>query len=140
MKRIIAVFLTLACITSLLAACSDTSPKQAFEPTEVENVSISISDVSPTGATVTIKDTNAEPYMYGEWYAIEKENGGTWIRVEPIIDNYGFTMIGYLPDENDEVVFDLNWEWLYGELPKGSYRLLKRVDDKYISVTFDLAE
>ena len=71
---------------------------------------------------------------------MEKENGGTWIRVEPIIDNYGFTMIGYLPDENDEVVFDLNWEWLYGELPKGSYRLLKRVDDKYISVTFDLAE
>lgn len=50
--------------------------ESTFKTTKVKNVSIEISDISLTGATVTIKDTNETPYTYGEWYKIEKEENG----------------------------------------------------------------
>lgn len=110
-----------------------------YEATEVENVSISISDISLTGATITIKDTNLEPYVYGEWYKLEKEINGKWYEVETIIKDYGFNSIAYLPDNNDEITFVMNWEWLYGKLSLGSYRILKEVGNRHISVLFDIA-
>ena len=145
MKKIISLVIALACVALLLVACSNKSSDQvdkdsAYLPTEIENVSIRIFDVSSSGATIILKDTNEEPFLYGEWYSVEKYDGGQWTEVEPIIENYGFTMIGYIPDENDEVKFEINWEWLYGKLPEGSYRLIKSVDNKYISVSFDITE
>ena len=145
MKKIISLVIALACVALLLVACSNKSSDQvdkdsAYLPTEIENVSIRIFDVSSSGATIILKDTNEEPFLYGEWYSVEKYDDGQWTEVEPIIENYGFTMIGYIPDENDEVKFEINWEWLYGKLPEGSYRLIKSVDNKYISVSFDITE
>lgn len=106
---------------------------------EIENVSINISDISLTGATITIKDSNETPYTYGEWYIVEKNINGKWYEVKPIIKEYGFNSMGYLPDENNEVKFVINWEWIYGELSLGSYRILKQVDNQYIGVEFDIA-
>lgn len=108
-----------------------------YKPTDVENVSISISDISPTGATIVIKDTNN--YTHGEWYKIEKEIDGKWYELKTIIENYAFNSIGYLPDENNEVKFEMDWKWLYGELPLGSYRILKEVGNEYISIEFGIA-
>lgn len=107
--------------------------------TDIENVSISISDISLTGATITIKDTNKKPYTYGQWYKIEKQINGKWYEIKPIIDNYGFNSIGYLPDKNNEVKFVMDWEWLYGHLPLGSYRIIKEVGKQYIGVEFGIA-
>lgn len=104
----------------------------------VKNVSAEIFDISPTGATIIIKDRNTKPYIYGEWYKLEKEKNGKWIEVEAIIDNYGFNAIGYSVDENKEVKFLINWEWLYGELPQGNYRILKQVEDNYLVIPFSI--
>ena len=112
--------------------------ESTYTPTEIKNVSISISDISLTGATIIIKDTNNNPYTYGEWYKLEKQVDGKWYDVKTIIENYGFNSIVYLPDKNNEVKFDIDWEWLYGELPLGSYRILKGIDNKYISVEFSI--
>lgn len=113
--------------------------ESTYKPTDVENVSISISDISLTSATITIKDTNKKPYTQGEWYKIEKQVNDKWYEVETIIDNYGFNSIGYLPDKNNEVKFVMDWKWLYGELPLGSYRILKEVGNQHISVEFNIA-
>jgi len=136
MKKLSAIVFILSCAAILLAGCTKDS---AYQPTEAENVSISISDVSRTGALVTIKDTNEEPYLYGEWYAIEKETNGQWQEVETVISNFSFTSIGYIPDENGEVEFAIDWEWLYGELPAGNYRLLKEVNFQPVSVPFSIS-
>lgn len=108
-------------------------------PTEVKNVSIDIYDISTTGATIVIKDTNKEPYVYGSWYKLEKEVDEKWYDVEPLIDNYGFNEMGYEVDKNNEVKFVMNWEKLYGELSFGSYRILKKVNNQYISIDFGIA-
>ena len=79
-----------------------------YSPTKLENVSISIYDISLTGATIIIKDTNKNPYTYGDWYKIEKQINGKWYEVETIIDNYGFNEIGnaaaMLTYENDKTI------------------------------------
>ena len=122
----------------IIAGCSKES---IYKPSKLENVDISISDISSTGATVTIKDRNENTYVYGEWYKIEREINGKWCEVRTVIDNYGFNDLGYLIDENSEnkeIKFDIDWEWLYGKLPSGNYRLLKQVGSQYISVEFNL--
>lgn len=113
--------------------------ESTYNATEIENVGISIFDISPTGATIIIKDTNKNPYTYGEWYKIEKETDGKWHDVKTIIDNYSFNDLGYLVDKNNEVKFVIDWKWLYGELPLGSYRILKQVNNQYISIEFGIA-
>ena len=109
-----------------------------YKPINIENITISISNVSKTGATIIIKDTNKIPYTYGQWYKIEKNINGKWYELKTIIDNYGFTSIGYLPDKNNEVKFVIDWEWLYGKLPLGNYRILKQVNEHYIAFEFSL--
>ena len=39
----------------------------------IKKVSAEIFDISESGATIVIKDNNKKPYIYGEWYKIEKE-------------------------------------------------------------------
>ena len=135
MKKIVTPVLVLLCAAALLAGCAMPSP---YRPTEVKNVSIRICDVSPTGATLVIQDTNDTPYIYGEWYQVEQERNGDWYALDTVIDNYGFAALGYTPNGKGEIEFEIDWEWLYGKLPAGQYRLLKQVDRQYISVTFTL--
>lgn len=112
--------------------------ESVFKVTEVRDVSMRISNIRPCGAILIIRDMNQEPYIYGEWYKIEKEVDGKWCELEPFLDNYGFNDIGYLVDQNNEVTFTIDWEWLYGKLPKGNYRILKEVNHQYISTEFSL--
>ena len=111
-----------------------------YATTEVENVSTTISDISLTGATITIKDTNESKYTYEEWYVLEKEIDGKMYSIPTKVKDYGFNSKGYSVDENNEVKFVIDWKWLYGELPQGSYRIIKKSHDKYISIPFDIAQ
>lgn len=135
MKKILLLFLGLI----LLSGCEKEYNESKYIVTDVENVSISIQDISLSGATITIRDINENPYTYSEWYKIEKEENGKWYELKTIIDDYGFNEMAYFPDENNEVKFVINWEWLYGKLSLGSYRILKQVNNKYISIEFGIA-
>ena len=110
-----------------------------YATSEVENVSVTISDISLTGATITIKDTNESKYLYEEWYVIEKEIDGKMYSIPTKVKDYGFNSKGYSVDENNEVKFVIDWKWLYGELPQGNYRIIKKSHDKYISIPFSIA-
>lgn len=127
-------------IIALTQSHFEVTEENAYAISEVENVSATISDISLTGATITIKDTNLTKYTYGEWYVIQKEENGKWYNIPTKVKEYGFNSIGYEADENNEVKFVIDWKWLYGELPQGSYRIIKESHGKYISIPFDIAE
>lgn len=114
--------------------------KSEYDITDVENVSASISNISLTGATITIKDNNTTPYTYGEWYKLEKKINGKWYELKTIVKDYGFNSKGYEVDENNELKFVIDWEWLYGELSLGSYRIIKEAHHKYIAIPFDIGK
>ena len=133
MKKLIALILSFVYILGLVGCSKDAT----YQSTEITNISIRIFNISPTGATIIIKDSNEIPHTYGAWYQIEKNANGEWHEIETVIDNYGFALVGYLPDHNGEIEFTMDWEWLYGKLPTGQYRLIKQVDNQYISIEFD---
>ena len=54
MKKLIAIALLLICILGLVGCSKETK----YQSTEIPNVSMRIENVSPIGATLTIKDTN----------------------------------------------------------------------------------
>ena len=135
MKKLILFLFVLA----ILTGCAEQPiPSTQIQQTQVENVTIQISDISPSGANLVITDTNPEPYVYGEWFKLQKEVNGQWQDVPTVIDNYGFHEIGYLPNNKGEVTFVINWEWLYGKLPAGTYRIFKEVNRQEIFIEFEI--
>lgn len=141
MKKIILPILSLIIIISLCGCNKEekiTDKLSTYTISEVANVSTDIYDISTTGATIIIKDANPEPYTYGEWYKIEKEEDGKWYDVETIGEDYSFNDIAYIVDDNNEVKFTINWESLYGQLDTGSYRIIKQINNKYIAIPFNI--
>ena len=103
--------------------------------------------LSRSGASILITDYSEsdEVHTYGDWFRIDEYVDGKWVELEPIIDDYGFNAIGYTVDENHELEMDVNWEWLYGELEDGTYRLVKDVavssmQSKYVYAEFVLSK
>ena len=80
---------------------------------------------TPSGVTVTLKNVTDTEYTYGESYTVQRKTDNGWVDVEPVIENYGFDDIAYMlpATESEEIIVD--WEWLYGTLPAGDYRMVK---------------
>ena len=130
MKKLTAILLL------LLAVLGGCARESAYQPAGVENVTMTVSDVTPAGATVEIRDNNREPFVYGEWFVIEQEKDGVWYEVRTKISNYGFNEIGWLTDDQGRLTMTVDWAWLYGDLPGGSYRILKQAGTEIISAAF----
>ncbi len=114
-----------------------------------ENVSMAIKDntVSPVELTLVLENNSDAHCIYGQYFIVEKNIEGAWYQVPTIIDNYGFEDIGYelLPDTSEE--WSVNWEWLYGSLDEGDYRIVKNIldfretgdyDEYYLSAEFTI--
>lgn len=100
----------------------------SFHLNDLENVSMKIKEgtLSSSSATIIITDTSNQDYIYGESYYLEKYSYGAWIEV-PITfkGNHGFNSIGYsINSKTHTLELKKNWEWLYGKLPQGNYRLI----------------
>ena len=105
---------------------------------QVDGVSIKIKEgtLTNTGATIIITDTTNKDYSYGEPYRIDKKENGKWREAPKVIKDAFFNEPAYLPDENNEIVREINWEWIYGKLKPGTYRFVTDASDEKISVSF----
>ena len=96
-------------------------------------------DVTPYGLELEISRSGGYPsgqLQTGDWYEIEMFDAG-WKPVEPIIQNYAWHQVAYLIPENDDYETEINWKWLYGKLPRGTYRLAKEITDFRETGDFD---
>ena len=120
---------------------SNNNDVQGLKERSIKNVKMEIKEgtLNKDGASIIIKDTNLYPFSYGYWFKIEKKVNNNW--QEPkIINKYSFNI-------NNTGKFETNVKWtdLYGALDKGTYRLIKSVDDNegkkiYFSVEFNITE
>ncbi len=95
-------------------------------------VMMSVSHVTPTGLTVHFTQYDKRDcgeLIYGEGYHLEVLNGDTWEDVPTIIEDWGFNDIGYTIPAEGEAEMEINWEWLYGKLSPGTYRITKILTD-----------
>lgn len=131
------VITTIGCL--LLAGCSNRPAEQEtnWEPTpydtvnNFEGVTLDFKEgtVSEAGGTVIWKNDTDREYTYGKSFVMEKKVDGNWRQVPVIEKNYGFEDIGYILNASDRQEQIIEWEWLYGVLAEGEYRLVKDIYD-----------
>lgn len=86
------------------------------------------STVTPTGLTVIFNNDSEQDGTYGEHFQLDRKVDGEWIEVPDILEgHFGFPDIGYELDPRATAELVVDWEWLYGSLEQGEYRIKKYV-------------
>ncbi len=85
---------------------------------------------SPTSLTVIFKNNSGSECIYGEFFTLERRVKGNWYQVPVTIEgNYGFDDIGYPLASGQDSEWAVEWDWLYGHLDAGEYRIIKNISD-----------
>lgn len=127
---ILCLFLCLlltACGGSEELADPGVADKPRYAGTDL-GVSIACEDVTPTGMTLVFtRSGTAGELITGSYYNLEAFTNDGWQAVELLERDAAWTSIAYIIEEEGESRFPENWEWLYGELTDGSYRIGKEI-------------
>lgn len=96
------------------------------ELNELEHVRMDIVEGTLTRNSVKVRitDYTNNKYTYGSPYRIDKKIGNTWEELK-IKNKIGFNSMAYYPDINGQLEFDINWDYAYGKLDAGKYRIVK---------------
>lgn len=93
-----------------------------------ENISIKLEaekeNITNFKATFVISNKTEDTYIYGEPYFIEYEKNNTWYNMTPI-NNMDFNDIAYILKSKESKEITINWEYHYGKLKPGKYRIVK---------------
>lgn len=111
---------------------------------ETWGITLTAENVNPTSATIKCTQSGGEPtgeLHTGSWYILEnwtQENG--WTEMPYIIDGeIGWTQEAWIIPMNNTCEWEINWEWLYGKLPVGKYRIGKEITDFRATGDYDEA-
>lgn len=143
------VFALSGCGTPVSATpASEAQPAETPLAMGAWGLELSVKHIAPTGATLVISQSGGNPsgeLRYGTEYKIQSLHGDTWEDVPYATeDNIAWTSEAYLVEPNTASEVALSWEWLYGSLPAGRYRLVKEFMDfrgtgDYDKETYDVA-
>lgn len=93
-------------------------------------------NVTPEGVTIVCTQSGGSlsgELETGSYYVLEQEVQGVWCIVEYTEDakskNIGWTAEAWIIPMNDTVEWEVDWEWLYGSLKPGHYRIGKEITD-----------
>lgn len=91
-------------------------------------LSLTAENVTAIGMTLVCTQSGGElsgTLQTGSEYKLIVLENGTWNDVPTVLEEYGWNSIAYLIEKEADTKFEMDWEWLYGELPAGTYRLVK---------------
>lgn len=153
MKKSIAFVLVLVCMLSITGCASKTDVIAYRTPAETTpndanpnqwGVTLEVDNVTANGLTMICTQSGGNPsgeLQTGSDYVLEECINGNWYKVEYIIDEYNvsWTAEARIIPMNDSVSWDFNWEYLYGELAAGEYRIGKDIMDYRNPGNYDIA-
>ena len=95
-------------------------------------VALSADNVTSKGLTIVCYQTGGENVAQlhtGTYYVLQKLENENWVDVEYLPQEHpvGWTMEALTIEKESTTTWDVNWEWLYGELPAGEYRIGKEI-------------
>lgn len=93
------------------------------------SMSVQMDSVTKKGAAITLLNKSDKDYQYGDQYYLQKHEDGRWYDVPYVIEDFGFNDIAYGLEKNNKSEFKVDWNWLYGELEPGEYRIVKDIMD-----------
>lgn len=93
-------------------------------------MTIKESSISSNGLTVIIENDSNKECIFGEFFVLEKKIDDSWYQVPVEIEgDYGFEDIGHELESGGSREWKTDWEWLYGSLDVGQYRIVKDILD-----------
>ena len=89
-------------------------------------------NVTTTGLTIVCHQSGGENVAEldtGSFYTIQKLENSSWKTVEYLPHEYeiGWTAEAWIIQKDSTTTWDVDWEWLYGALPSGEYRIGKEI-------------
>lgn len=134
MKRKIVYVIILLASVLLLGCSNNKSPDiknwkttQLSAVNNFEQVSMNVIEDSVSAKELTVIFTNSSnrEAMYSEDFLLEKNIDGNWYIVPTKKIEFGFNDIAFELSPSTQEVLKINWDWLYGSLAKGEYRIVK---------------
>ena len=101
---------------------------------ETWGVSLTAENITPTGITMKCTQSDGNPtgeLQTGSWYILERWTQETgWKEMPYVIDGeIGWTSEAWMIPMEVTCEWEVDWEWLYGSVPKGKYRVGKSIMD-----------
>lgn len=141
MKKLIAFVLTLVCILSFVGCAPNTDEDTSISPSNNEisaaipnqwGVVLEVDNVTAKGLTIVCNHSGGEGVAEldtGSFYVIQKYEKAGWVDVEYLSHEYdiAWTSEAWIIQKEGTTQWDVNWEWLYGELSAGKYRIGKEI-------------
>ena len=98
---------------------------------QLDGVTMEVTECSDTSVTVKITNDTDKDIQCGEDFCLEvqDEETGEWRKLDEVIDNAAFNAIAYMVQKDSPYEAVIDFEWIYGKLEPGRYRIVKTVMD-----------
>ena len=134
MKRFIILALVLTFLIALPGCGADTDAvlQEDESASNRWGVTLTCENVSSAGLTLVFTQSGGEDVAElstGSYYVLEKLEGDTWTKLEylPLEYEVAWDSVAYLIPKEGTLTRDVTWEWLYGTLTPGEYRIGKEI-------------
>ena len=109
-------------------------PPELMTFEETWGITLTTDNITPSSITIKCTQSGGDAIgelQTGSWYILEnwtQESG--WKEMPYAIQSeFAWTSEAWIIPMNDTVEWEVNWEWLYGKVPDGKYRIGKEIMD-----------
>ena len=97
----------------------------------LDGVTMEVTECSNTSVSIKITNDTDKDIECGSDFCLEMqaEETGEWRELDEVIDNAAFNAIAYMIQKDSPYETVIDFEWLYGRLEPGRYRIVKTVTD-----------
>lgn len=132
MRNVMALLLSVALFV-LMAGCTQ-SANRFGEQQDEWGIELQALDVSSTGMTLACVQSGgsaAGDLQTGSSFVIEQFVDGEWMPVNTVqgILDWAWTLEAWMIRRDSTTQWEVNWDFLYGELDPGTYRISKVIMD-----------
>lgn len=143
MNKILLIIISVLTIFTITGCTNKDLGSKSKLDIKDDQVSMKVKEDTLTSSSATFIITNHTDgsFSYGEPYHLEKKVDGTWYILEPD-EELNFILPAYQLDAHLSIEKNYNWEYGYGKLDKGDYRLVISVfnekEDIHIAAEFTI--
>lgn len=131
MKRIIAIALLSIFVLALVSCGSNTDSGQPSDNDMQYDwgITLTAENVTPSGLTLVCEQSGGENIAQletGEEFVVQRKKNSKWKDVKYITkEEVSWLAMARIIPKGEKSTFDVDWEWLYGKLSAGEYRIGK---------------
>ena len=117
--------------------------ESVVRPDPIDGVTMEVAEASDVSVTIRITNETDKDIQFGDAYYLEMQDAesGEWHKLDTIIGNGMFHAVAYILRKGSPYEQAVSFEWLYGKLEPGKYRIVKEITDfrgtgDYIDYTY----